>query len=159
MLIFVTNPGLQILATATWQRAATLLVTGDAVNLPSAPVAKVVHSPSTTLTIRQVIAVQCNAFRPWNDAAPDSYAPNAAILARDARLCAYCGSPAATVDHVQPASRGGGSTWQNLVACCAKCNAHKAARTPREAGMTLRVTPLVYNPWLTYQRQVYELVT
>ncbi|MFW0788166.1 HNH endonuclease [Gordonia sp. CPCC 205333] len=159
MNIFVTNPGLQILAIASWQRAATLLVTGDAVNLASAPIVKVVRSPSTALAIHRVIAVQRNAFRPWSNATPDTYAPNAAILTRDARICGYCGAPAATVDHVRPSSRGGGSTWRNLVACCSKCNSHKAARTPQEAGMALRITPRVYDPWQHYQRQVYELVT
>ncbi|WP_040525281.1 HNH endonuclease [Gordonia effusa] len=159
MIIFITNPGLQVLATVPWQRAATLLVAGDAVNLPSAPIAKVVHSPSTTLAIHQVIAVRRNAFRPWTNATPETHAPNAAILARDARTCGYCGKPAATVDHVQPSSRGGGSTWRNLVACCSKCNAYKAARTPREAGMTLQIDPQVYDPWQHHQRQVYALVT
>lgn len=159
MNVYVTNAGLQILAIVAWQRAATMLVTGDAVNLPSAPVAKVVHSPSITVTVHQVIAVRHNTFRPWSTATPDGYAPNAAILARDARRCAYCGGPAATVDHVQPVSRGGRSTWRNLVACCAKCNAHKAARTPREAGMALRIVPAVYHPWHDRQREVFDLVT
>ena len=38
----------------------------------------------------------------------------AGIHARD-RVCAYCGGKATTVDHVVPRSRGGGSTWTNLV--------------------------------------------
>ena len=62
------------------------------------------------------------------------------VKERDGR-CAYCGGPAETVDHVLPKSRGGGSTWSNLVAACVPCNHFKAARTPQEAGMRLRVTP------------------
>src|SRR5579862_692685 len=42
------------------------------------------------------------------------------ILLRDRNTCQYCGeaSPAAelTLDHVIPRSRGGSSTWENLVA-------------------------------------------
>ena len=57
--------------------------------------------------------------------------------------CAYCGGRAETVDHVQPRSRGGRSTWLNLVAACRTCNQRKADRTPEEAGMRLRVTPYV----------------
>ena len=60
--------------------------------------------------------------------------------------CAYCGGPPETVDHVQPKSRGGASSWLNLVAACTPCNAFKANRTPEEAGMTLLLTP--YDPTL-----------
>jgi hypothetical protein len=65
------------------------------------------------------------------------------VLLRDHNLCAYCGEYASTVDHVQPKSRGGGSTWLNQVAACRSCNNKKANRTPDEAGMRLRVTPYV----------------
>jgi 5-methylcytosine-specific restriction endonuclease McrA len=45
---------------------------------------------------------------------------------------------------VLPQSRGGGSTWLNTVAACARCNHRKANRTPSEAGMRLAVKP--YEP-------------
>jgi 5-methylcytosine-specific restriction endonuclease McrA len=57
--------------------------------------------------------------------------------------CAYCGGPAQTVDHVVPRSRGGDSTWLNLVAACEPCNGRKADRTPLEAGMPLLLAPYV----------------
>ncbi|GLY29810.1 HNH endonuclease [Kineosporia sp. NBRC 101731] len=64
-----------------------------------------------------------------------------ALLARDQHVCAYCGGRASTVDHVMPRSRGGGDTWLNTVAACARCNHRKRDRTPSEAGMPLRVRP------------------
>jgi 5-methylcytosine-specific restriction endonuclease McrA len=64
------------------------------------------------------------------------------VLLRDNHTCAYCGATHAnTVDHVLPRSRGGRSTWMNLVAACRECNNRKRDRTPEEAGMKLRVTP------------------
>jgi 5-methylcytosine-specific restriction endonuclease McrA len=63
------------------------------------------------------------------------------VLGRDNHTCAYCGDHANTVDHVQPRSRGGRSSWLNLVAACRDCNNRKRDRTPEEAGMKLRVTP------------------
>lgn len=64
------------------------------------------------------------------------------VLSRDHRRCAYCGaSGASTVDHVIPRSRGGRTSWANLVAACQGCNNRKRNRTPAEAGMKLRVTP------------------
>ncbi|GAA3802840.1 HNH endonuclease [Nocardioides panacisoli] len=65
------------------------------------------------------------------------------VLVRDRHTCAYCGGRATTVDHVLPASRGGGWTWENTVAACGRCNAHKADRTPVEARMRLRFAPYV----------------
>jgi 5-methylcytosine-specific restriction endonuclease McrA len=51
------------------------------------------------------------------------------ILLRDRNTCQYCGVilPASelTLDHVVPRSRGGSSTWENLVACCHTCNRRK----------------------------------
>ena len=64
-----------------------------------------------------------------------------AVLKRDHSLCLYCGAHASTVDHVMPKSRGGRDTWDNLVACCLKCNNIKSDRTPQEMGWTLLAHP------------------
>ncbi|HXM34557.1 MAG TPA: HNH endonuclease, partial [Pyrinomonadaceae bacterium] len=57
----------------------------------------------------------------------------------------YCGkqySPSElTLDHVEPRSRGGESSWDNLVACCRRCNHRKGNRTPEESGMKLLRRP------------------
>jgi len=58
------------------------------------------------------------------------------ILLRDRNTCQYCGEalPPAdlTLDHVIPRSRGGNSTWENLVACCHDCNRRKGNRMLHE---------------------------
>jgi 5-methylcytosine-specific restriction endonuclease McrA len=67
------------------------------------------------------------------------------IMLRDRYTCQYCHktfeSKRLTLDHVTPRSRGGLSTWENLVACCYPCNNRKADRTPAEAGMPLSRKP------------------
>ena len=63
------------------------------------------------------------------------------MLRRDEHRCAYCGRSAATIDHVLPRSRGGRDTWENLVACCLRCNNTKGDHTPAEMGWELRFTP------------------
>jgi 5-methylcytosine-specific restriction endonuclease McrA len=64
------------------------------------------------------------------------------IHKRDNYTCQYCKCKEnLTVDHVIPASRGGGNDWSNLVSCCTLCNAKKGNRTPREAGMCLLREP------------------
>jgi 5-methylcytosine-specific restriction endonuclease McrA len=59
-----------------------------------------------------------------------------AVFARDDWTCQYCGVRAnLTVDHVIPRSKGGLSSWDNIVASCAPCNRRKADRTPVQSGM------------------------
>jgi 5-methylcytosine-specific restriction endonuclease McrA len=63
------------------------------------------------------------------------------IFARDGNRCQYCGrrfpSSELSLDHVVPRSRGGASTWENMVCACTRCNARKGGRLPGEAGMKL----------------------
>ncbi len=63
------------------------------------------------------------------------------VLRRDDHRCGYCGKAAATIDHILPRSRGGADSWENLVACCLRCNNLKSDRTPQEMGWSLRITP------------------
>lgn len=64
------------------------------------------------------------------------------VLARDGHSCQYCGSTRhLTLDHVIPRSRGGGTSWDNVVTSCSQCNTRKGDRLPAEMGMTLRVRP------------------
>jgi 5-methylcytosine-specific restriction endonuclease McrA len=65
-----------------------------------------------------------------------------AVFARDGWQCQYCGARTAlTVDHVIPRSKGGGSSWDNIVASCAPCNRRKADRLPHQINMHPRVKP------------------
>ena len=67
------------------------------------------------------------------------------LFKRDNHECVYCGSKKnLTVDHIQPKSRGGENTWQNLITCCGTCNRAKGDKTPVEANTKLRYNP--YEP-------------
>ena len=58
------------------------------------------------------------------------------VFLRDKFECQYCGDRNdLTFDHVLPRSKGGLTTWDNVVAACAPCNLRKANRLPREIGM------------------------
>ena len=70
-----------------------------------------------------------------------------AVFARDGWQCMYCGAKTSlTVDHVIPRSKGGGSTWDNIVASCAPCNRRKGDSMPTKAGMHPRRPPKVPHP-------------
>ncbi|MBX3419115.1 MAG: HNH endonuclease [Pirellulaceae bacterium] len=74
------------------------------------------------------------------------------LFKRDRHACQYCGKrPEAdelTIDHVIPRSQGGLSSWANCVLACVACNHRKADRTPEQAHMKLRKTPIqpTWNP-------------
>ena len=63
------------------------------------------------------------------------------IYARDKCTCQYCGRKLPryelNLDHVIPRSRGGTSTWENVVCSCQECNRHKGGKTPHEVGISL----------------------
>lgn len=65
------------------------------------------------------------------------------ILLRDEDTCQYCGkrSRDLTLDHILPRSRGGQSTWENLVASCRSCNGKKGNRLLKDVNMYLLRQP------------------
>ncbi|NOZ21854.1 MAG: HNH endonuclease [Planctomycetes bacterium] len=86
------------------------------------------------------------------------------IFARDESRCQYCGKKFPTselsLEHIIPRSRGGESTWKNVVCACTGCNKKKGGRTPQEAHMKLIRKPVKprRNPLLKIklQSQKYE---
>lgn len=64
-----------------------------------------------------------------------------AVFVRDDFECQYCGRPAENVDHIIPRSKGGGHTWDNVVAACRPCNSRKENHHMHEVGMRLRRPP------------------
>jgi len=67
------------------------------------------------------------------------------IFERDRYACQYCGRMPArnelSIDHVTPRSRGGFTTWNNVVLACTDCNARKRDLTLAETGMRLQRRP------------------
>ncbi len=82
------------------------------------------------------------------------------VLLRDRYTCQFCGRvmPAheLTLDHVIPRSRGGHTDWDNLVACCHRCNNLKGDRLPEEAGLRLLRPPHPFT--LHTSRQIMRMM-
>ena len=67
------------------------------------------------------------------------------VFKRDGGKCVYCESKMdLTLDHVVPKSRGGKTTWGNLVTACKRCNSKKGNFLVEEVDMTLPYKP--YRP-------------
>lgn len=97
----------------------------------------VIHTPTRSIRIPRVIQLV------YYDRLPSREVrfTRRNIFHRDRNRCQYCGriypQRKLNLDHVVPVSRGGGSSWENVVCACIRCNTRKGCRTPDEAGMTL----------------------
>jgi 5-methylcytosine-specific restriction endonuclease McrA len=82
------------------------------------------------------------------------------VLLRDHYTCQFCARvmPAheLTLDHVIPRSRGGHSDWDNLVACCHRCNNLKGDRMPDETHLRLLRPPRPFT--LHTSRQIMRMM-
>ncbi len=99
------------------------------------------HSPSRQVRVPSVIRLLQYRRIPFQGRALS----RKNILLRDRNTCQFCAKvlPCSelTLDHIVPRSRGGESSWENLVACCHPCNNRKGDRMPDEAGMKLLRRP------------------
>ncbi|MDX2092869.1 MAG: HNH endonuclease [Kofleriaceae bacterium] len=123
-----------------WQRAMILLTLNkvDVVEEYDAEI----RATSVIVRVPAVVRLR-KAFR--RHAKPVKFS-RVNIYARDGYRCQYCGTKCSidqlTYDHVVPRSRGGRTSWDNIVSCCYMCNRRKANRTPAEAKMALLSTPV-----------------
>jgi 5-methylcytosine-specific restriction endonuclease McrA len=100
-----------------------------------------IKTPSGVFRLPKHIILKKYVYIPYRDFSPT----RKNIFRRDNHSCQYCGceldSQSATIDHILPRSKGGMHKWENVVACCLKCNRKKGDRTPQEAKMPLLSTP------------------
>lgn len=97
----------------------------------------VVRSPSVSLRLPSVIALK--------DYVPTARRPAFTrfnVFLRDRFCCQYCGrrfpTPELTFDHVMPRSRGGRTSWENVVTACQACNLEKADQLPGRGFSPIR---------------------
>ncbi|MGQ9736151.1 MAG: HNH endonuclease [Thermaceae bacterium] len=135
--VLVLNATYELLGLASVKRGVLLVLSGSAEMLEES--GAYLHTPSTKIPVPSVIRLKRMARRPRTRVPLN----RRNILRRDRYTCQYCGRQGGelTVDHVLPKSRGGKSTWENLVTACRSCNLKKGDRTPEEAGMRLRNPP------------------
>ena len=92
---------------------------------------RAVRSPSREMQLPSVVSLKSYVSQ---DRPPAFTRFN--VFLRDSFACQYCSSGEdLTFDHLVPRSRGGRTTWENIVTACARCNLTKGGRTPRESAM------------------------
>lgn len=124
----------------SWQRAVVLSFLGKVEVVEEYDVT--IAAPSLTIRAPAVVRQRrATAVRPKRPAFSRTN-----VFLRDGHTCQYCGvtmvAAELNLDHVLPRSRGGLTTWENIVTSCYACNQHKAGRTPEEAKMRLMKRPV-----------------
>lgn len=99
-----------------------------------------IRSPSFSMKLPSVISLK-NFIKP-------SQHPNFTrfnVFLRDKFSCLYCGEKGnLTFDHLIPKSKGGITSWENVVTACTSCNVKKGNKFCKECGMYPKIKP--YKP-------------
>jgi 5-methylcytosine-specific restriction endonuclease McrA len=132
----ILNATYEPLTVVRERRAVVLVLSEKAEILESNGM--VFHSERVTIPAPSVVRLNYFVKVPYRARASLS---RRAVLVRDNFECQYCGSPAENVDHVVPRSRGGGHSWDNVVAACKACNARKENRLLADVELHLRHKP------------------
>jgi 5-methylcytosine-specific restriction endonuclease McrA len=141
--VLVLNATYEPINVCTVRRAVVLLLKEKAEVIE--PSERQLHSANASITRPAVIRLMSYVRVPRDT--HRRKITRRAVFARDDWTCQYCGARnQLTVDHVIPRSKGGGSTWDNIVAACAPCNRRKGDALPRAAGMVLARSPRTPNP-------------
>ncbi len=162
--VLVLNADHVPLRVVPWQRAICLILEDKAMML-AAYAHRALRSATQTFPHPAVVAL--HRYCQYRHRVRFT---RANVLARDGYTCQYCGRQPVrasgppdlaqlTIDHVVPRAQADAqgrvvvdgrvhrvTSWHNVTTACADCNGAKAARTPQEAGMSLRRAPRVPTP-------------
>ena len=105
-----------------------------------------ISSPSLKMNLPSVIAL-----KEYVPQTRDPAFTRFNVFLRDRFCCQYCGgnfvASELTFDHVIPKSRGGRTSWNNVVAACGPCNLKKSNKMPSQSGMRVLTKPTAPNIW------------
>jgi 5-methylcytosine-specific restriction endonuclease McrA len=136
--VLLLNGNYEPLSICSVQKAIVLLFMEKA-DLVHAAEGKVVRSARSHMDYPSVIRLSSYIHIPFKKV----ILSRKNILRRDGHQCQYCGARTGlTVDHIQPRSRGGEDSWENLTTACLRCNNRKGDRTPDEAHMKVKKRPV-----------------
>ena len=136
--MLILNASYEPMHVCSVKRAVALLMHDVAERVEDSD--RVLRSPSQIFAVPSVVRLKKYVKRPPHQKVAFN---RKNVFRRDENTCQYCevrGNDL-TLDHVMPRSRGGATSWKNVVACCRRCNAKKRDRTPEEANMLLKRKP------------------
>ena len=141
------NASFQPLKVISWRKAITLLFLGKVEILEEYD--REIRSVSQTIQLPAVIRLV--KYVRW-ERRPVKLSRET-IFQRDHFTCQYClqrfPSHKLTCDHVIPRSKGGKTSWDNIVTACLPCNTKKGNHSSEKVGISFRKKP-VEPDWIQY---------
>ena len=124
----------------SWQKAITLYFQ-DKVEIVEEYEDEWINSPNKKFKMPAIVRLVNYVFRlPWGIRLSRTN-----IFIRDKGQCQYCektlNKGRFTIDHVIPKCKGGNTSWENLVACCARCNSKKGGELLQDTNLKLLKKP------------------
>ena len=152
--VLVLNSDYEPLNVCNLRRAVVLVFLGKA---------DILHLDEREISLRvadgevqapSVVRLRYHVRRPL----PELKLSRRSIFARDNYTCQYCGVQTRdlTIDHIVPKRHGGPMHWENLVACCRRCNTKKGDKWLNQSGMRLARAPRRprYVPYISLTKYV-----
>lgn len=145
--VLVLNQTFEPLHFCDAKRAVVLILSGKAENIEYD--GRMVRSPSISIRLPIVIRLIRFIKRPYKKEIPFS---KKNVFKRDQYRCQYCGKNHAnlTIDHIIPKSKGGRTSWENVVVACQKCNLIKGNRPLDVTNLRLLKRPRRPSPYQVY---------
>ena len=133
-----------------WKKALTLFFT-DRAEVVEEHESAVVNSTHATFKLPKVMRLHSHM-----KILPKAKFNRKNVFYRDKFTCQYCGhlgkEKDLTLDHIMPRSRGGTTSWLNIVTACEPCNIKKADKLLEHTSMHLLKEP--YEPlWMSLLTQ------
>jgi 5-methylcytosine-specific restriction endonuclease McrA len=123
----------------SWKKAITLTLLGKVEVLEE--YARIIHSPSLTVKLPAVIKLT-RYLKPIPKKVKFS---RQNLFFRDDYTCQYCHRPfpshQLTYDHIVPRSKGGKTSWTNVVTSCIRCNLKKGNKPLQTVNFRLLKAP------------------
>ncbi|MGH9169287.1 MAG: HNH endonuclease [Acidimicrobiales bacterium] len=132
----VLNASFEPLAVVTARRALVLVLSDKAILVEST--GSELHSATRAFAEPSVVRLVHYVHVPHQTRVAVT---RRSVFVRDGHSCQYCGAQAENIDHVVPRSRGGTHSWENVVACCRRCNTRKEDRLLEETTLRLARQP------------------
>jgi len=152
--VLVLNSDYEPLNVCNLRRAVVLVFLGKADVLHADERADPLRSADGEVALPSVVRLRYHVRRPL----PELKLSRRSVFARDNYTCQYCGTQSRdlTIDHIVPRRHGGSMAWENLVACCRRCNTKKGDKLLQQTGMKLLRHPRRprYVPYISLTKYV-----
>ena len=136
MRVLTLSSNYEPLGTVSWEKAVNLIFLDKVTTVGEYE--QEIRSPSKSMKIPSVVVYKNNKWRKTNSVRFSRQN----VWIRDEGRCQYCNIRVSiksfTLDHVNPKSCGGKTTWDNVVTCCYQCNQKKGDKTLKQTGMRLQ---------------------